>query len=79
MENNEENIGKYLVHHCKDIENIQHLQLSKDTLKLNSGIDRLWFNCVIDKKTGKVLSAGVGKLNARQELHSRGAAIARND
>jgi hypothetical protein len=52
---------------------------ASSTFKLNGGINKLWFNCVIDKKTGKVLSAGVGKLNARQELHSRGAANVRND
>ena len=46
--------------------------------KLNKGIDRLWFNCVIDKKTGKVLSAGVGRLDACSGLDSRGA-IARDD
>jgi hypothetical protein len=32
MENNEENMGKHLVHHCKGyIENVQHLPLSRET------------------------------------------------
>jgi hypothetical protein len=32
MENNEENTGKYLIHHCKGyIENIPHLSLSRET------------------------------------------------
>jgi hypothetical protein len=52
---------------------------ASSTFKLNCGINNLWFNCVIDKKTGKVLSAGVGKLNVCPELDSKGAAIARDD
>jgi hypothetical protein len=52
---------------------------ASSTFKLNGGINNLWFNCVIDKKTGKVLSAGVGKLNACSELDSRGIPIARDD
>jgi hypothetical protein len=52
---------------------------ASSTFKLNGGINNLWFNCIIDKKTGKVLSAGVGKLNACSELDSRGAPIARDD
>jgi len=52
---------------------------ASSTFKLNGGINNLWFNCVIDKKTGKVLSAGVGKLSACSELDTKGAAIARDD
>ena len=35
MKNNEENMGKHLVHHCKGyIENVQHLSLSRETSQL---------------------------------------------
>ena len=52
---------------------------ASSTFKLNGGISNLWFNCVINKKTGKVLSAGVGRLDSCSELDSRGAPIARDD
>jgi hypothetical protein len=52
---------------------------ASSTFKLNGGINNLWFNCVIDKKTGKVLSAGVGRLDSCSELDSRGAPIARDE
>lgn len=38
--------------------------------KINSGIGRLWFNCTIDKKSGNIVRAGVGRINAHLELHS---------
>jgi hypothetical protein len=44
MENNEENMGKFLVHHCKGyIENVQHLSLSRETSQLAK---RCGFNVV---------------------------------
>ena len=52
---------------------------ASSTFKLNGGINNLWFNCVIDKKTGKVLSAGVGRLDSCSELDSRGTPIARDE
>jgi hypothetical protein len=52
---------------------------ASSTFKLNGGINNLWFNCLIDKKTGKVLSAGVGRIDSCSELDSRGAPIARDE
>ena len=52
---------------------------ASSTFKKNGGVNNLWFNCAIDKKTGKVLSAGVGRLDSFSELDSRGAPIARDD
>ena len=50
---------------------------ASSAFKQNSGIDKLWFNCVIDRKTGKVLSAGVGRLNERT-VNNVGAKAVRN-
>ena len=46
---------------------------ANSVFKLNSGIGRLWFNCTIDKKSGNIVGAGVGRLNERLKLHFRGA------
>jgi len=46
---------------------------ASSVFKQNSGIGRLWFNCTIDKKSGNIVGAGVGRLNERLKLHFRGA------
>jgi hypothetical protein len=40
---------------------------ASSTFKINSGFGRLWFNCTIDKKSGNIVSAGVGRLNTPRD------------
>lgn len=63
------NSGSFDIEFSLPFNNVQ--SYASTTFKLNGGIDRLWFNCVIDKETGKVLNAGVGRLIECKECHSK--------